>query len=205
MQTIRTKFRRTPRRRPGGFTLVEMLLVLAVLMMMAGLVWPSVTRLYSEHSLRQAAEGVRVRLTAARVNAIATGIAYQFRFEPSGRRFVVLPVSSDDAAGTPGQSTRPAWKVSGALPYKVQFELPLNPQAAATIPVQPLPQDLFAGLPDGAQLASVNWSPPVLFYPDGSADNFVLGFVDQRQQTVQLTIRGLTAAVTLGKVQRKLR
>jgi type II secretion system protein H len=188
-----------PHDRRGGFTLIEVLLVLAVLLVMASLVWPSLDWMYRQHRLRQAAESVRVRLSAARLRAVEAGFPYQFRFEPGGYRFVVLPTDVGSTAGPAAQAAPIAWKAAGSLPTKMRFDVPTT----ANVGAQPLAADLFTGLPDAQLLAAVNWSAPILFHTDGSADSVVLTLSDQQQQTVELSIRGLTGGVTVSKVQYK--
>ena len=57
----------------SGLTLFEMLLVIAVLAVAAGLSWPSIARIYALQQIREGAEMVQVRLASAR--ALLTGTA----------------------------------------------------------------------------------------------------------------------------------
>src|SRR5204862_8120765 len=90
-----------PRR---AFTIFEIWLVLAVMVMIVGLLWPAIENLNTEYSLRQAGQLVQARMAGARVPAIDLGAPYQFRYEPGGRRFLVIPYDqqllASQAAGT---------------------------------------------------------------------------------------------------------
>src|SRR6476646_10768141 len=81
------------RARPG-YTLFELLVVVAILATAVALTWPALERFYLEHRVRQAGQLVQARLAGARVHAVDTGFDYQFRFEPDGQRFLVLPYDS---------------------------------------------------------------------------------------------------------------
>jgi hypothetical protein len=72
-----------------GFTLFDL-----------SIAWPSVNWMYRRQRLEQGAELVRARLGSARVNAVETGLVYQFRFEPGGRRFLILPYDAEALEAT---------------------------------------------------------------------------------------------------------
>lgn len=45
-----------------------------------------------------------------------------------------------------------------------------------------------------------DWSTPIFFYPDGSCSDASLVLVNEEEKAIQLTVRGLTGTVELGKL-----
>lgn len=183
------------RTRRGGLTLLEMAVVLALVATAMAVSWPAMQKLASRQNLAQAAETARIRLLSARIHAIDQGIPYQFRFEPGGSRFCILP--GDSAAEPPlppGGGTIRLPIASGKLPGKVQFDqLQLGTTGGGMIL-----ETRFTGLPDARDLAIINWSPPIIFEADGSSDDQSIQLSDPNSDTIfRLTLRGLTGGVLI--------
>ena len=86
----------SPARR-RAITLMELLLVMAVLVAIAALALPSLVGPLETQRLRSGAEMVRVQWARARVKAIETGRTYVFRFEPNGQACLIEPwLTMDD-------------------------------------------------------------------------------------------------------------
>lgn len=189
-------------------TLVEMLVALGVVAVILAIAWPNVLRLSAQQALIDSAEKVRALASSARVQAIESGLVYQFRYELGGRHFLVVPFEREfesvTVKSTTGRETGRYSRASGLLPESVQFDAPtlLNPSStgATSASGQKLPSALLEGLPDASTLESVGWSGPVLFQPDGSAADATLDLVDRRHQRITVRIRGVTGAVTAGRV-----
>ncbi|MEZ6065194.1 MAG: prepilin-type N-terminal cleavage/methylation domain-containing protein [Planctomycetaceae bacterium] len=199
-----------------GFTLLEIGVVLAILVVLASLSWPALLRFVGERTIREQAHEVRVELANTRTKAIDTGLTYQFRFEPGGHRYIVLPndrpeaesANGSGAAGgsgggptavglTAGTSTGPV--VSRQLPERIHFEHP-NSTSAVTGAMQPLtterlPEEWLNLIPQSATLRDVGWSPAILFFPDGTSDDAALSLRDDDERQIDLTVRGLTGTV----------
>ena len=60
---------------------------------------------------------------------------------------------------------------------------------------QVLAESWLAYLDNAALASGAMWSPPVLFYPDGTATDAKAIILDKNQQAIQLWVRGLTGAV----------
>jgi Tfp pilus assembly protein FimT len=159
----------------------ELLLVLGILLAITAIVWPRVHLMYERHRLQSGVENMRAHLAGTRLRAIETGVIYQFVYEPGGQSFEVLPLESSDGTSLP--------TVSGRLPDNMQFE-------AAEVTGTTTITD-----PDG--IAQSNLAAPILFAPDGSATDAAFNVSDDENQFVRLSVRGLTAAVSMSNIQQR--
>lgn len=77
------------RRRPPtcGFTLVELLVILAILGLMAGIVFPAVDKAIRRQSLVDSARRVELGLRSARAAAVASGAPVRFLAARDGHGF----------------------------------------------------------------------------------------------------------------------
>lgn len=189
--------RRETGRGARGFTLFEILLVLTILTLVAGLTWPSLSRLFAHHRLRQAADLLGARMSAGRVHAVDTGMVYQFRFEPGGRRFLLVPFDREQVDETQPGAHR-AIRIVGMLPASCRFEGGESFNDKGTS----IPDEWLAGLPNEAAYLGANWSQPTLFHPDGSATDFEVAVIGDKKEQVKLSLRGLTGAVIVSPVRR---
>jgi type II secretion system protein H len=73
----------------GGFSLVELLIVMAVLAAVAGLVLPSMRGPLDKSRLTGAAKEIQASLAKARSLAIREGTSVSFRYEIAGARYVI--------------------------------------------------------------------------------------------------------------------
>jgi type II secretion system protein H len=124
-----------------GFTLVEILLVLALLVLGAAVLLPSVSGLFRTNQSGSPEEVVAEVLQQARREAVLTGKEVALHFEPETQRFVW-----DGSAGRALGSAGPR--------LKVDF---LRPRATAAILV-------------GGQLVETAVVPAVKFFPDGTCE-----------------------------------
>lgn len=181
-----------------AFTLFEMLLVMAVMVLVVGIAWPSLSSIRHRQHLHQSAETVKVRMMGARVHAIESGLTYQFRYAPGGREFVVVPyseISPDTPASGPGAVAR----LAGSLATTVQFDADLSGgDTTSAIGLNPA---LLDGIPEAAEFHEVSWSAPVLFFPDGTATGTEVVIKAETQQSLRLTIRAFTGGVTVTAVE----
>jgi prepilin-type N-terminal cleavage/methylation domain-containing protein len=196
-----------------GYTLLELAVTLAIVVVLASLTWPALLGYMGERTIREEAHRVRIEAAGARIKAIDNGLTYQFRYEPGGRWFVVLPydrpdVGSGTAAAASGAAATPAPSapiVSGELPERCRFEFPLetNPAHGGQQPIttERLPEEWLALVPEGALLQQASWSPAIRFFPDGTADDATLAIIDEEGRKAEIWVRGLTGTVEAGQVR----
>lgn len=183
-----------------GYTFIEVLLVLALLAVLAGIAWPSVLRFSNEQAMKDAAEFVRAELDRTRFRAIDAGLVYQFRYEPNGRHFVAVPAERDTAplqVGSIGQTQPTLPVISGRISDGLTFRpLPGSPSVG-----QLLSADWLAGVPDGSSLQQIQWSSPIFFRPDGTGTTAAFRITDTNQRYVELSVRELTGMTTAGPLR----
>ncbi len=204
---------RHPTRARRAFTLVELLLVLALLVAILALAWPALRGPMVNFRLRDAASRLRVELAKTRLRAMESGHAWQFRYVPGSGLFQVAPVdapqeverqrasekrSLDEVQAALGPSTR------DSLPEGVTFAPPddalrhnIAPPPTTSrsdVPSESLPADDMSPEPLDRHL----WSSPVVFYPDGTATSTKLCLAGANGCEVLVTLRGLTGMSLAG-------
>lgn len=190
----------------AAYTLMELLLAMAILLAVAGIAWPTLQAQFSRHRLKNQVETVRVELAGTRYRAIDSGLIYQFLFEPGGVNFVVVPYEGLETEQEQAVSA-PLYRYAGRLDEGFWFEHAEEYETLGneTAFAGALSGDFLAGLPNSFELQQVAWSTPILFYPDGSATTAGFDVRDSHNQLVRLTVRDLTGAVSVDPIRQETR
>jgi len=203
----------------GGYTLFEMLMVQALLVVMVAASWPALRSPLGKSQLVDAARQIRVELVKARHKAIETGVAQQFRYQPGTNVFEVAPVTHTAAAGQRADQARDFDDLAGAsddsasgeessASRSVRRHLPSDVTFCdATAPE--LAGDAERDAPADARLQASawstgdeEWSAPILFHPNGRTSNAKVRLRGKGNFEIEVALRGLTGIPTIGETQR---
>lgn len=188
----------------GAFTLWELLLALAIMVTIAVLSFPALARLLAQDRVHHSLSLLQEKFAAARIHALEQQVPYQFRYEPGGRKFILIPAHFAENSSQPNSTAtvkRP-WIAAEELPDKVHLEAGQSATTSQTTTsssttsadVQ-IPADWLTDIPDNGRFQGVSWSPPVLIRPDGSATAAEIVLVDQKKTQYRLLVRGLTGTL----------
>jgi prepilin-type N-terminal cleavage/methylation domain-containing protein len=192
----------------GGFTLLELVIVLMVLTVVVSMTWPPLMRFAGDQQIREWVVEVRSDLAGARYKAITNGLVYQFRYEPGGQHFAVLPYDRPDSGNSTGESSvsKSKYQKADKPPPATLQKLPvgLTFRHKDGQPTEELSKEFNKLLPasDSESLTRVAWSLPLLFNLDGTSDNATLFVDDRRGNSMEIKLRGLTGAVSVGPLVR---
>ena len=189
-----------PRHR--GYTLIELLLVLAIIVVAAAAVAPSLRGVLRNAALKSAANTVRAELTRAHVHAMKTGRIQVFRYELGGVKYKLEPwIGGDDSleskdgnsgSATPATATHHGPTHEPTLPEGTRFALG---DAAVESRGQHVEEEMSSLGGSGS-----TWSRPLLFYPDGSASDAFIIVGNDHQVGIRVDLRGMTGAAKIGEV-----
>jgi prepilin-type N-terminal cleavage/methylation domain-containing protein len=183
-----------PNRSQSGFTLLELIIVLAVMIAVAAMSLPMLQRSFSGQKLDKGADLVRAHMGRARVNAIRNGEIYAFYYQIEGPAFRVGPFNAETIDSMKNVPLNEDARTSNfdfgddLLPREVRFSMSLtNTDARAA-----------------AAMVSANFQPgdmrPILFYPDGTSQTAKVILQNKENDAVQVTLRGLTGTTTIKKI-----
>lgn len=195
------RFRKRRGRR--GFSLLELMLVMGLLVVIAAIAYPSVTAPLDNNRLRYSTDLVRACWARARNKAMETGRTYVFRCQPASDTYLIEPwINNDDilesnlvtAGGAAvGASAQDASQVM--MGPKTE-KLPDNVTFYSTEIVGDMRSQFLNATANSATEAEQTWSTPIFFYPDGTSSTARLILMNTRDRYVILTLRGLTGVVT---------
>ena len=178
-------------RRRSGFTMLEMMLVLAIAIVVAALAVPAVQGTIGNQAIASGADRVRVAMGQARVQAIRTGDVHAFFYQHDGQWFDVAPLADHQ------RLTRQ--QTNGRTPSNNDRELSDNwlPRQVFFIAGE-TQNDARSESAREASNAPIN---AILFYPDGTAQDARILLQDERSRTMAVELRGLTGMTnTIRKV-----
>jgi Tfp pilus assembly protein FimT len=198
--------------RHHALTLLEILLVLALIVIVFAVAVPTLTGSLSHQRLKKSGEVVRAAFSRARVEAMRTGQIQAFHSQAWGNKYDVVSWSmAEDAieADVPAAADVPATSAGG-------WGL-MNAQTAETLPdgivfvgqteiVDERTETIAAEAVDTAATASrydTPWSPPILFYPDGTTSDARVVLRNERGWIVAVELRGLTGVASVGRPERE--
>lgn len=201
-----------------GFTVMELLLVMAVLVMVGALSAPSFIGWSENQRLRKSGDIIRTAWGRARIRAMKTGETIVFRYEIGGNRYRLevwqtptemvaplgmatgfedetplnLPSANNESASEDGAAASPSPLSGGTGTEATEQVLPRGILFVGS-EIEMDERDLFMQdqMMDSAMVA--NWSSPILFYPDGSASQTQLQLTDSSaNRFVLVSLRGMT-------------
>jgi prepilin-type N-terminal cleavage/methylation domain-containing protein len=167
-----------------GFTILEVLLVVAVIVILTAMAYPSIEAMYGDIRLTAAADQVRGRWAEARTKAIEEGRPYRFATQPDGQ-YRIAPDTADfwngssDVSATESNDTdSPALVIEETLASGIKFA------------------DDSANAGDNSDGGP--WTSVLKFLPDGTASaDKTITLQAEGYRPVQLRVRALTGAVTV--------
>jgi type II secretion system protein H len=178
--------------RRRGYTLLEILLVMAVVVALAALVVPSFQPMYRQYRVAAAADTVKAGMLQARAQAVEEGRPYVFGVLYGKGNFRVAPQGQSywSNAGMPQQDE------NGQKPYVYESALPSD-IVFSEKPGDAAPTDADTAL-DPKDVNPGQYKQLVVFLPDGTARQNVEVTLskDQAVPTV-VRLRGLTGEVTI--------
>ncbi len=191
---MRRNHRSSAGHRRGAYTLLELMLVLAVLVAVAAIAWPALGRSLATQRLRTAADRVHTEWMRARITAMKSGVIQVFRYQSGTGDYAVQRWIGDDAELELSQAEPVA-----ASPYATADEASAD---------RKLPEEMIFAIGDTAQEARAalietaigDEAPPILFYPDGTTSDAVLRLASDDELQIELSLRGLTGVTTIGEV-----
>ncbi len=183
--------------RRAAFTLLELVLVLAILILMASLSGPAILRSISTTGLVKGCDLVRSEMARARVNAIRTGRVHALVFAPGGRGMAVLDfdnVASNQSLqrmnATQFDQTSNLVSDDNLLPRGVTF--------AAGEAISDSRSEFVTENSKGGSSGSVR---PILFYPDGTCQDARIVLSNTKGDVKQVVLRSLTGSSRVTEVQ----
>jgi prepilin-type N-terminal cleavage/methylation domain-containing protein len=204
---------------PSGMTLIELLLVLAILVLAAAISLPALRGTLRNQQLTRAGDLVRIEWARAHVQAMKTGRIQMFRYQVGGQGFRVEPWAAGDdmlESATPQDASgmnplaAPAGNAQQQLPPNIKVDESGNPESDR----YRLPEEITFAVGDARNESralkieqtileterSVEWSRPILFYPDGSTSDAFVIVASPQQVGVRVELRGLTGTATVSEI-----
>jgi prepilin-type N-terminal cleavage/methylation domain-containing protein len=186
--------------RRSGFTLFEILLVVALFVVVAAVAMPLVSNAIAHARLENSGELVRAAWGRARLAAMRAGEPYVFRYEPEGSRYQIAQlaaINGEDAGDL------------NSLPAESDEDEEYNEADMLRLAKNRLPTEIIfaagdvAAVPQmaGAAVAtSGGWSQPIMFYADGTTSDATVVITNDSDETLRVTLRGLTGISRAGDV-----
>jgi type II secretory pathway pseudopilin PulG len=180
------------RRSRGAYTLLEITLVMAIMVILGALSFPSIDAMYDGVKMDGATDSIRAAWSEAQAHAINESRPYRFAVVPGKGNYRVAPADDSTfwSGGTPSRGPDDQWVVrEGSLPKGIVFP---NPDGS-TPPVG----NEDTALPDGS-VGPGQWVPTAVFLPTGTAEDDVdipLRLEGVRSAIIHL--RALTGVITV--------
>ncbi len=194
-----------------AFTLVELLLTLAILVTIAAIVVPSFGILLADRRLNRAGDQLRVEMMQARLLAMRTGRTQMLQVRVGAAEARVkawidmndLTESIDQTGAssallTGGNASAAALQPTTVETVNREIELP----AEIMIADAQVESTQRSFMIDTQTLGETTegWSQPILFYPDGTTSTAAVTFTQEEAGKVIVVLRGLTGEVTVSDV-----
>src|SRR4051794_17537342 len=138
-----------------------MVLVLALVVILAGLAYPSLTAMQRSYRVEGAADGAKAGMLTARAQAIEEGRPYRFAIVPGKGNFRVAPDSPDFWGG----GAPPPASEGNAPPFVLEDTLPRGTCFGDGGQLQ---EGEETSLEQGT-VSPTMWKAVAIFLPDGSA------------------------------------
>lgn len=211
----------TLRRQAKGFTLLEVLLVIAIMVAVLAVALPVMRGSFDNQRLRKAGETIQTEWARARNKAIRTGQVHVFQHALYSDQYVTTLQTSlessllNSTASTANQANSPLASSqlntsSGKyekLPEGVFFmgaDVRMDNRTSfemTSFESAPIVQDYSVAAASQEATGEINWGMPVFFFPDGTTSSASLMLANDRQKSLTISLRGLTGITRVGTVQ----
>jgi prepilin-type N-terminal cleavage/methylation domain-containing protein len=199
-----------------AFTLVELMMVLAVICVIASMSWPVLKRTFELGRLKSAAEQVQAAFGHARVDAMNKGLPQVFHFEPGTGQYSIEVWQDDLAASTEGDadsssSSGASSMVAGPSATTAKsssdtkaatHQLPEGIVFSGDNHVEDARADAVAseGTSTPTPASTSSSSPQIMFYADGTASDASVTVTSPSGRSIAISLRGFTSVSRLSDV-----
>ncbi len=194
-----------------AFTLVELVLTLAILVSIAAMVIPTFGVLLTDRRLFRAGDQMRVEMMQTRLLAMRTGRTQMLQLRAGTSEARVKPwfdmndlteavdqTGASSALLTGGNATPASFRTAGTEDVSRKIELP--PDILIGEAKVHSTQRSYVVDSQAAIEAVEGWSQPILFYPDGTTSTAAVTFTHTDAGRIIVVLRGLTGEVTVSDV-----
>jgi prepilin-type N-terminal cleavage/methylation domain-containing protein len=168
-----------PRR--SAFTLLELILVLALIVMVLAWAYPSLDAYVTDARLKAGADHLRARFAEARSHAILENQPYVFGVKPGESGYRLAPDDGTDSTANANPDDHPdSVVVEDQMPNGIRFNLDSASVAGAS-------SNGYVGI--------------LTFMPDGTCtDDKTIRLDLEGAVPIEISVRGLTGAVTVRSI-----
>jgi type II secretion system protein H len=176
-----SRFRPSSRTRQAGFTLMELMVVLALIAILSAAILPEMRGSFEDAVLRSSARQVVDVFSLANARAVSLSQAHRVRFDPAAGRYSVEAQSGRSARRGPFTPVPDLTGGTGTLDPRVHLEI--HPSGGSL----PAPE---IATPAGS-------ANSIAFYPDGTSDAAELRLQDNSGFALLLRLNPVTSRVQI--------
>lgn len=207
-RTIHHRFGRGQSNR--AFTLLELMLVLAIIAAIGAIAFPAFQGIFDRQRLQASAEKIRLELDRARLTAMRTGQAQMFECAPGQGKFSVHPLTQQSDTTNSGEGAKVLTQTGMIAETNENGTLMAAEQTALSGDVKELEEKVtfvscivatdsraysVAQQSTAGQVSTTNIGQVIIFYPDGSTSNAEVRLQNDRGEVRAVRLRGLTGHV----------